>query len=189
MNYKNLIRVTFGIFIVIFSVSNGYCDLPDPAQSTSLYITWEGAEPDKGASAWLIKTFVDKNAAFKLISKGDVDKNGIPFDVPFSDFRRTHRFTTFDTIRLKYNIKDESVQKLSKIIFDLEINTWRQPIASETPYVKQAFNDLRDRFKPKLIPLNCQIAFFDDIVKLIKRNGIQRISPPTICVTLAESYK
>ncbi len=183
INKANFYR--YFIFIAIVGYCNGALSSTNNIDK-NLYVTWEGAEPDKGASAWLIKTFVNKNSIFKYIKKGSIVTEGIAFDVPFSEFRRTHRYTTFDTLRLKYKLKSKAVLSLSKIIFDLEINTWRKPISDKTPFVKQSFLELRQLFNLNSIPLNCQIAFFNVIFINIETEKKLLISPPAICITLAD---
>ena len=152
----------------------------------NLFVTWEGSEPDKGASAWLIKRFVNKDAYFKMIPKGEAIQYGIPFDVPESEFRRTHQFSTFETIQRKYNITDPTVLMLGKVIHDLEINTWGKNIAKETPLVKQALRDLRQLYGEKIVHIDCNIALFDVIFSQLKNNSYEtiQIHIPPLCVDL-----
>ena len=66
------------------------------AANSQIYITWQGLEPDKLASLWLIKRFVDQEAEFKLVPKGSLIKDGIPFDV--LDSRDVPKLLAHDSI-------------------------------------------------------------------------------------------
>jgi len=79
---------------------------PLPAAS-QIYITWQGLEPDKLASLWLIKRFVDQEAEFKLVPKGSLIKDGIPFDVPSATFKRSHTRSTFECVLQNEGLDDE----------------------------------------------------------------------------------
>jgi hypothetical protein len=82
-------------------------------------------EFDKCASAWLIKRFVDPDAVFKFIPKGElVATGGIPFDTPESKFRRYHNLSAFESILKEYEIHDPGLMWLGKITHDIEITYW-----------------------------------------------------------------
>jgi len=134
-------------------------------------VTWEGSEPDKGASTWLIKRFINKNASFRFQPAGTDFTSGLPFDVPQSPYRRSHRFTTFESLRRAYKIEDPTVIKLGKIIHDLEINTWGDKLVSESTYVEQEHRILKHRYRKSPISFTCHIAFFDEVFNLLKEQA------------------
>ena len=88
------------------------------------YVTWETMEVDKCASAWLIKRFIDQDAVFKFIPKGEFVKDGIPFDTPDSKFRRYHNLSTFESILKAYKIQDPALIHIGKMTHDIEISYW-----------------------------------------------------------------
>lgn len=68
------------------------------AAKAEVYVTLKGFEPDKLASIWLIKRFIDQKAEFVFLTKGDFPQEGIAFDVPDARLRRSHTRSTFETI-------------------------------------------------------------------------------------------
>ena len=138
-----------------------------------LYITWEGSEADKGASTWLIKRYINTNAEFKFQKPGSEIMKGRAYDVPVSQFRRTHRFTTFESLRRAYKINDPLIIKLGKIIHDMEINTWGDKHIEESEAVEQSHVVLRKLYKNTSIPFGCQIMFFDELFSALKNHNLK----------------
>ena len=135
---------------------------PLPAAS-QIYITWQGLEPDKLASLWLIKRFVDQEAEFKLVPKGSLIKGGIPFDVPSATFKRSHTRSTFECVLQNQGLDDERLLFLGKIIHDIEINTWDKKKIEQTAIVQDTLWKIIDREpdENRAILLACQ--YFDEL--------------------------
>ncbi len=91
---------------------------------THFYATWDVIEMDTCASAWLIKTFIDKKAVFKFYPKGEIIEEGIAFDTPDAELRRTAAASTFEAILAKYKINDPCLLEIGAMIHDVEINYW-----------------------------------------------------------------
>ena len=100
-----------------------------------VYSTWDLVELDTCASAWLIKRFVDQEAEFKFYPKGELIEEGIAFDTPDAELRRTHGSSTFESILQKYGITDTALIKIGKIIHDIEVNYWAGQLESESEKV------------------------------------------------------
>jgi hypothetical protein len=97
------------------------------AAGQHLYVTGKVMEIDRCASAWLIKRHVDESAVFAFLTDEELmESNGMSFDTPFSKYRRSHRFSTFESIQQGYKIKDRKVEHLAAIIHDIEINFWNK---------------------------------------------------------------
>ena len=133
---------------------------------THIYTTWEGSEPDKGATAWLIKRFVDKHATFVVEPYGEPLGEGVAFDVPEAKFRRTHNASTYETLLHDYKIADPAVQKIGRIMHDLEINAWRKKVIAETLIMDGLIKELQTLYADQMVPFDCYIAFFDQIYAL-----------------------
>lgn len=138
------------------------------AGSEHVYVTWEGSEPDRGASAWFIKRFVDIRAVFKTVPQNTPLPEGTAFDVPESRFQRSGRYSTFELLLNEYPVDDRAVKRIAMIIHDIEINTWQRKVATETPAVLVAMEKIRSGYGTVPVPLNCQIAFFDGIYARLK---------------------
>jgi hypothetical protein len=82
------------------------------------WVTWENVGVDRISSAWLIARFIDPEAEFRFIRKGEriSEADGTPFDVP--GVRLTHRrgHCTFCTILKEYELKDPVLDRLGAVI-------------------------------------------------------------------------
>ena len=85
------------------------------------WITRERPKIDRIACPWLIKNFVDKDAAFIYVPKEQVfDKakefDAIPFDIPGADYSHEGDECTFDYIIKKHQLTDPALLQLAVII-------------------------------------------------------------------------
>lgn len=138
------------------------------------YTTWETMEVDKCASAWLIKRFIDKDAVFKFIPKGDLVKEGIPFDTPDSEFRRYHNMSTFESILQKYRINDPALIHIGKIMHDIEINYWREKVITESQKIQEGIQEIISSTKDPTECLKKTFLIFDEIYRHIKSESQNR---------------
>jgi len=114
---KRIIKIAaFGLFVLIcVFVSHN---------NNHLYSTWDNLEVDKCASAWLLVTFGDSKAVFRFYPEGGLINEGIPFDTPDSQFRRTHNKTSFEAVRDAFKVNDPIIKQMADIIRDIELNIW-----------------------------------------------------------------
>jgi hypothetical protein len=89
------------------------------------WVTRQKAKVDRIACPWLISHFVDKNAEFLFVEKEKVHEvakaNGaIPFDAPDVELSHFHEdgkeYVSFDAIRRKYQLRDEALGELARIV-------------------------------------------------------------------------
>ena len=85
------------------------------------WITRERPKIDRIACPWLIKNFIDKDAEFIYVPKGQVfDKakelNAIPYDIPGAEYSHYGEECTFDYFIKKYELDDPALQQLSVIV-------------------------------------------------------------------------
>ena len=85
------------------------------------WITRERPKIDRIACPWLIKNFIDKDADFIYVSKGQVfDKaaelNAIPYDIPGAEYSHYGEECTFDYFIKKHELDDPAFQQLSIIV-------------------------------------------------------------------------
>jgi hypothetical protein len=79
---------------------------------------------DRMASAWLIKRFIDKNAAFGFIDERQqtaLKKNDIAFDMQDAEFTHVGDLCTFEVLVRSFNIKDKAVRKIAELVHDLDV--------------------------------------------------------------------
>ncbi len=107
-----------------------------------MFSTWDGFEVDKLASIWLIKRFVSPGASIVIYPKGDIIKEGIEFDTPFSDISRKSNQSTFEVLLGYYQITDRKLINIGKLIHDIEINTWERKVFSRSAGIEIQFIDI-----------------------------------------------
>jgi hypothetical protein len=85
------------------------------------WITRSHAMVDRIACPWLIRKFVDSKAEFIFIaadkaSEAAKELDAIPFDVPGVELSHKGDECSFDAIIKKYNLKDQALLELAKIV-------------------------------------------------------------------------
>ena len=117
------------VFALLFGlpVSTGRCESPPP-----VFSTWDIFEVDKLASIWFVKRFVHPEAEIRLCPKGEPISQGVPFDTPDAQFRRYHNASTYEIFRRHYKIDDPGCLYISRIVHDIEINTWGKKAMKES---------------------------------------------------------
>ena len=140
-------------------------------QQPQVFSTWEGFEPDKCASIWLIKKFIDKNAIIQFYPKAEPITYGIPFDTPDAKFRRYYNMSTFESLIKHYKIKDPNVNYIGRIIHDLEVNVWEKKVMKESLMVQDAVNAIIFNTKGNKEIIEKSAAFFNSLYeKVITKN-------------------
>ncbi|MBI5056487.1 MAG: chromate resistance protein [Nitrospirae bacterium] len=79
---------------------------------------------DRMASAWLIKRFIDKKAAFKFIDEKDLaalNKATVAFDVRDGEFTHVGDMCTFEALVMTFGIKDRAVKKIAGLVHELDM--------------------------------------------------------------------
>lgn len=87
-----------------------------------LWITRKRPFVDRLASGWLIKNFIDAQAAFGFIDEKDaLPNNAVSFDMNEAEFTHIGSLCTFEVLVQSFDIQDEVVKKIAKIIHQLDI--------------------------------------------------------------------
>jgi len=90
------------------------------------WITRSHVHVDRVACPWLIKRFVDNQAEFLFVPGSQVKKvadetGAIPFDVPEVELGHHEGRCSFEAIIQKYELKDPSLERLSKIVHAADV--------------------------------------------------------------------
>jgi len=94
------------------------------AYQSKVWVTRKKPFIDRMASAWLIKRFIDKSAAFDFIDEKDMDdvgKGSIVFDMRGGEFTHIGDLCTFEVLVKSFGFKDKSLKKMSEIVHDLDM--------------------------------------------------------------------
>jgi len=89
---------------------------PVLSSENTTYSTWDDFEVDRLASIWLLKRFIAPDAVIKIYPKGEMIKEGIEFDTPYAELGRKFNKSAFEVLIDHYNIRDDNLVLISKII-------------------------------------------------------------------------
>jgi hypothetical protein len=128
------------------------------------YITWEGSEPDKAATAWLITRFIDPLATFLQVPSGTIVTDGIGFDIPGAKWRRSSLQTTFYTVLLDTGLgSDRALQQINSYIHLLEFKKWARPTDAPILQFESGMARLREPYGATIPPFDAFFEYFDDV--------------------------
>lgn len=175
------INICFIFFLVIsllwiiFPFNNHFSYAGDSKEKPKkqVFSTWEGFEPDKCASIWLIQRFIDKNAEIKFFPRGELIEEGIPFDTPDARFRRYANKSAFESFMDHYKLNDPKLIYIGKIIHDIEINIWERKIMQETYRVQDAITKIINEKKDKVSIIKEGNRFFDNLYNELEISDIK----------------
>jgi hypothetical protein len=88
-----------------------------------VWVTRKKPFVDRMASAWLIKRFIDKSAAFDFIDERNVDavgRNSIIFDIRGGEFTHIGDLCTFEVLVKTFGLEDKTIKKMAEIVHDLD---------------------------------------------------------------------
>ena len=100
------------------------------------WLTRSHVHVDRVACPWLITRFVDNEAEFLFVAKSQVDQvvketGAIPFDAPGVELGHKDGRCSFESIMLKYDLKDPALVRMAKVIHaaDVSEDIDKDPIA------------------------------------------------------------
>lgn len=91
------------------------------------WVTREGAKTDRVACPWLIKKFIDKDAEFVFVPKGQVLETakrlgGKSFDTSGADYTHRGNKCSFEVMIDEYHIEDPALERLAQIVHGADID-------------------------------------------------------------------
>lgn len=132
------------------------------------YISWQGIEPDKWASIWLIKRYVSAQAFFQLLPPNSIVDNvrAIPFDLPGAELTRAPNRSLFSQIKNIVPTVSDELDYIDQIIYDLEVNIWERPKHPHSRWFESMYRALQERYQRDSVPPECYLLFFDQVAVL-----------------------
>ncbi len=90
------------------------------------WLTRSHVHVDRVACPWLITRFIDNQAEFLFVPKSQVDKvaaetGAIPFDAPGVELGHHEGRCSFESIMLKYDLKDPALLRMAQIIHSADV--------------------------------------------------------------------
>ena len=98
-----------------------------PGGAPTRWVTRERPKVDRIACPWLIRRFIDPDAEFLYVPKGDVlriakERSAIPYDVPDVEFTHVGGRCSFDAFVYRYRLTDPAMQELATIVRGADTN-------------------------------------------------------------------
>lgn len=100
------------------------------------WITRSHVHVDRIACPWLISRFVDSEAEFLFVPKGEIERvvretGAIPFDTPGVELGHQDGRCSFESIITRYNLQDAALLRLARIVHaaDVAADIDQDPIA------------------------------------------------------------
>ena len=112
-----------------------------------IWITRSHVHVDRVACPWLITRFVDSDAKFMFVPKGEIDRivketGAIPFDAPGVELGHHEGRCSFDSIILNYELKEPGLLRMAKIVHsaDMDEDIDNDPIARGLKAIASGFS-------------------------------------------------
>ena len=160
----------YHLFICISLLLSGCFDQSD--QKTQRYFSWDGLEPDRWSSIWLLKRHINSSAEISIVPVGAQINNATAIATPKSEVKRTHGFSNFENMVKAYDkTNDIGLMRIGQFINELEISPWR----SSTPavaVVEQQFRALQYKYNRVDVPYDCYAVFFDVLYSILKSSEV-----------------
>jgi hypothetical protein len=111
------------------------------------WLTRSQVHVDRVACPWLILRFIDNEAEFLFVPRSQVkqvaaETGAIPFDAPDVELGHHEGRCSFESIMLKYELKDPALVRLAKIVHaaDVEADIDTDPIARGLEAIASGFS-------------------------------------------------
>jgi hypothetical protein len=90
------------------------------------WVTRSHVHVDRVACPWLITRFIDSDAEFLFVPKSEIvrfvqETGAIPFDAPGVELGHKEGRCSFESIILKYELKDPGLLRLAKIVHAADV--------------------------------------------------------------------
>ena len=90
------------------------------------WLTRSHVHVDRVACPWLITRFIDNEAEFLFVPRNQVDKvaretGAIPFDAPEVELGHHDGRCSFESIMLKYDLKDPALMRLAQVVHAADV--------------------------------------------------------------------
>ena len=112
-----------------------------------LWITRSHVHVDRVACPWLITRFIDNEAEFLFVPKSQINKvakerDAMPFDAPGVELGHVDGRCSFESILLKYELKDPALVRMAQIIHaaDVSEDIDTEPVARGLEAIASGFS-------------------------------------------------
>ena len=111
------------------------------------WVTRSHVHVDRVACPWLITRFVDNDAEFFFVPRGEIERlvkeeGAIPFDAPGVELGHHEGRCSFESILLKYDLKDPGLVRLGQIVHSADVaeDIDKEPVACGLEAIASGFS-------------------------------------------------
>ena len=111
------------------------------------WVTRSHVHVDRVACPWLITRFVDSDAEFFFVPRGEIERvvkeeGAIPFDAPGVELGHHEGRCSFESILLKYDLKEPGLVRLGQIVHSADVaeDIDKEPIARGLEAIATGFS-------------------------------------------------
>ena len=155
------------ILYILSVVFNGHpCSIKEEIK-TMQWVTRSHVHVDRIACPWLITRFVDSDAEFLFVPAGQIEQvvketGAIPFDAPGVELGHHEGRCSFESIILKYGLKEPGLLRLAQIVHaaDVSEDIDQDPIARGLEAIASGYSL---RFPEDMENLEYQLEVYDSL--------------------------
>jgi hypothetical protein len=141
------------------------------------WVTRSGVHIDRASSAWLIRRFLDVDAAFAFVAtQEEAPADAVPFDLRGVDFGHHGQDCTFETLLRRHDLLDPVLWRIAAIIHeaDLEDDRYDAPEAPGLDVVLRGLSMVLDDHAV----LELTGPVFDGLYEYFRRSLLLGKGPP-----------
>lgn len=138
------------------------------AKSRTLWVTRARPKIDRIACPWLIRRFIDPDAAFLFVSPSEVEQVGekfgaAPFDIEGAFWSHRGDDCSFDTMLKEFGLQSEALSRLATIVRGAD--TARPELAPEAAGLLAASLGLSRMYRDDLEQLSASMGLYDALYR------------------------
>ena len=111
--------------------------IAEAARAATRYATTPAVEPDRCATAWVIRSHLESDASFEFFPEGEFPDGVTLFDLPEAALRRDARRATLEVLIERERLSEPFVLYLGRMVHDIEIRAWARPEAAPSAAVER----------------------------------------------------
>lgn len=94
----------------------------DKVESGRAWVTRQGVNVDRIASAWLIRRFIDRDARFKFVPAQGYHRRGgeLRFDMFEAEYTHVGEDCTFQTLMRRFGLRDRGLRAIGEVVHDID---------------------------------------------------------------------
>jgi len=142
----------------------------DTVQPGRTWVTREGINVDRIASAWLIQRFIDEDARFKFVpARGYRPKpTELRFDMFEAEYTHVGEDCTFQTLLRRFGLRDRGLSAIGEVVHDIDCkdDRFNRPETTGTAALIRGIVQSRERDKDRL---ERGTALLDDLYEFFRK--------------------